>query len=252
MSPPWHAGQVSLLVADEDAATRALVPALAGPEVSVTLCEDGAAALWLAGRVNPVLVLLSASLPGVTATEVAAVLTRHGDCSPTVAVGVSAGEAERAGSVLAAGARHVVSRPYRRSEIDPLLAVHRERALRETPVLVVGALELNGPAFEVRAAGRPLQLSLREFELLRLLMLHTEAVLSTDRISEEIWKPRGETVSANTIAVHMRHLRRHVQGVASIVAVRGVGYRLTLDGALPPRPSPGGDARGLPTARPAS
>lgn len=204
--------------------------------MSVTLCEDGAAALWYAGRLNPVLVVLSASLPGVTAEVVAAVLTRHEDCVPIVAVGVSAGEADRAGPVLAAGARHVLSRPYRRAEIDPLLAVHRERAMRETSVLVVGALTLNGPAFEARAAGRRLQLSLREFELLRLLMLHTEAVLSVDCIREEIWEPRGETVSANTIAVHMRHLRRHVQGVASIVAVRGVGYRLTVDEESAARP----------------
>lgn len=207
---------------------RETIPAILGPDVSPTVCEDGAEALWHAGRIRPVLVLLSASLPVVSAMDVAAVLTRHHEDVETVAVGVGVGEADRAGPVLAAGARHVVSRPYREVEVEPLLRTHRERAERAVAVLAVGPLELNGPAFEVRAAGRPLPLTLREFELLRLLMLHAGDVLSLERIGREIWGARGETVSANTIAVHMRHLRRHLQGIAAIVAVRGVGYRLSV------------------------
>ncbi|WP_159961496.1 response regulator transcription factor [Blastococcus haudaquaticus] len=215
-------------MADEDPAARGFASSIAEPDVSVTLCENGAEALWHAGRVHPVLVILSATLPGVSAMDVAAVLTRHHDGVETIAVGVAFGEAESAGPVLAAGARHVVSRPYRPDEIQPLLRDHRQRIEREAAVLAVGALELNGPAFEVRAGGRLLPLTLREFEILRLLMLHADGVLSLDRMNEAIWRPRGEAVAANTVAVHIRHLRRHLEGVASIVAVRGVGYRLAV------------------------
>jgi len=221
-----------VLVADEDPAARASVPAVLGAGVSATVCDNGAEALWQAGRVEPTVTILSATLPVVSAAAVAAVLSRHGG-GHGVVVSVAVGQADRAGAVLAAGASGVVSRPYRVAEIEPLLRAHlaqMEQHRRETAVVTAGALELDGPAFEARAAGRRLRLTLREFELLRLLMLHAGGVVSPDRIRREIWESKGETVTGNTIAVHIRHLRRHVAGVAEIVAVRRVGYRLTVSG----------------------
>jgi DNA-binding response OmpR family regulator len=169
---------------------------------------------------------------------VATVLKRHRTGTGSVLVSVAVGQADRAGPVLAAGASGVLSRPYRADEIESLLRAHRselEQRTQESAVLVAGALTLDGPAFEARAAGRPMRLTLREFELLRLLMLHVGGVVSPDRIRQEIWGSRGETVTANTIAVHVRHLRRHLAGVGEIVAVRRVGYRLTVtdDGVGP-------------------
>ena len=223
LSPWLDAAPVGVLVADEDPAARADLPRLVGAGVDVTVCTDGAEALWQAGRVEPSVVILSATLPVVSAADVAAVLTRHGSVRGAVLVSVAVGEAEQAGPVLAAGATGVVSRPYRAGEIQPLLRGHLERRAR---VLEAGDLALDGPAFEARAAGRPLRLTLREFELLRLLMIHVGRVVPPDIIRQEIWAVRGETVTANTIAVHVRHLRRHIAGVADIVTVRGVGYRL--------------------------
>ena len=224
---------LDVLVADEDPAARATLTAVLGAGVRTTVCDNGADALWEAGRTDPAVTILSATLPVVSAADVASVLSRHGHGAGSVVVSVAVGDADRAGPVLAAGASGVLSRPYRGSEIEPLLRTHLallERRRRDASVLVAGALELDGPAFEARAAGRPLRLALREFELLRLLMLHAGGVVSPGLISSEIWESRGETVTANTIAVHIRHLRRHLHGVAEIVAVRRVGYRLDVPG----------------------
>lgn len=219
---------------------RAGVESALGSGVSATLCGDGAQALWLAGNVEPVLVILSATLPVVPAAEVASVLSQHGRCPATIAVGVAVGGADQAGPVLAAGAHSVVSRPYRAREFEPLLRSHRaeaERKREQAAVLTVGPLELDGPAFEARAAGRPLRLPLREFEILRLLMVHAGAVVSQEYLRQLIWGARGESVTSNTIAVHVRHLRRHLAGVCTIVNVRGVGYRLAVDPAGAGAPS---------------
>jgi DNA-binding response OmpR family regulator len=97
-------------------------------------------------------------------------------------------------------------------------------------ILRLGQLELDSPAFAVRAAGRPLELTLREFELLRFLILHSERAVTQDQIRAEVWGARGEHVTANTIAVHIGRLRVRLEGVAEIVSIRGVGYRLA---ALP-------------------
>jgi DNA-binding response OmpR family regulator len=178
--------------------------------------------------------VLSATLPVVSAADVAAVLVRHGEGLRAVVVGVGAGQAEFAGRVLAAGATGVVTRPYRSSEIAPLIRHHIGLARRPPDdVLSVGPLRLDGPAFEVTAAGRTLPLTLREFELLRLLMIHAGMVVPLQRISRQLWGLRGASVRPNTVAVHVRHLRAHLAGTAEIVAVRGLGYRLRVEGTGP-------------------
>ena len=229
-SPWWELGTPDWLVADEDPAARTAVARLVGDRVGLVLCGDGAEALWAAGRRRPSVVIVSATLPVVPAAEVAAVLSRHRDGRETVLVGIGPGEADRGAAVLASGAVGVMSRPYRADEIEPLVRSHQEemkQVLEERAVLVLGALRLDGPAYRVTAAGRPLPLRLREFELLRVLMLQGGGVVTLAQVQEHLHDPRGRPVSPNTIAVHVRHLRARLRGVAEIVTVRGVGYRLS-------------------------
>jgi DNA-binding response OmpR family regulator len=200
-----------------------------GDRADVTLCADGAEALFEAGRLDPLVVVLSATLPVVAAAEVAGVVARHRDGPVSIVVGIGVGESERAAPVLAAGANRVMSRPYQAREIEPLLHEHLAGEHRHRKGYVrVGLLALDAPAFEVSAAGRPLRLNLREFELLRLLMDNAGTVVTYQRIREQLWESRGDSVSANTIAVHIRRLRSHLAGVADILVVRGVGYRLRV------------------------
>ena len=222
--------RLSVLVADEDPTAQASAQA-AMPEASIAVCRNGADALWHAGRVRPQVVVLSATLPVVGPAEVAAVLTAHRESRQTIAVGVGFGEVDRAAPVIAAGAGAVVSRPYQRRELRPVLAPHLDDMKRrgwDGAVLQVGSVRLDGPAFEVTVDGRPVALGLREFELLRLLMLRADEVVSVPDIREAIWTPRGETVTRNTIAVHVRRLRAHLAGVLEIAVVRCVGYRLRM------------------------
>jgi DNA-binding response OmpR family regulator len=218
-----------VLVADEDPAARAGFQRLVDSRADLTLCGDGAEALWEAGRIGPSVVVLSATLPVVPATEVASVLARHREGPVSIAVGVGFGQAERAGAVLASGANRVMSRPYAAREVEPLLREHLagERQAR-LGVLAVGPLVLDGPAFEVSAHGRPLSLTLREFELLGLLMVHADSVVPPEYIREQLREARGDPVSADTVALHIRRLRARLAGVADILSVRGVGYRLRL------------------------
>jgi DNA-binding response OmpR family regulator len=230
-----------ILVADEDAAARAGLRAIVGADLDVVLCADGAEALWQAGRSAPAVVLLSASLPVVPAADVVAVLERHREGLATIVVGVGLGEAELVAPVVAAGANRVVSRPYQPRDIDRLLTDSlgsAEQRRHRHAVLTVGPLRIDGQAFEATAAGRPLGLTLREFELLGLLMARAGKVLRQEEIRSRLWEARGESITSNTIAVHVRRLRRHLAGAADIVAVRGMGYRLTVPATGPAGANP--------------
>lgn len=217
---------VLVVDADPDVAGR-LATMLNRPDVEVIECADAANALFQAGRRSPGLVVLSVVLPGLSTSEVITTIRRHDDVPIVLSIGD--GETELVGAALFAGASEVVSRPYRETEVRTVLEHYladlggRRAQLAR---LTVGAVELDGPAMRVSVSGRRVELTLREFELLRLLMLNTDRVVTHDEIRDQIWRPRGEDVTVRTVKVHVHRLRRHLEGAAELVAVRGIGYRL--------------------------
>lgn len=217
-----------VLVVDPEPTTSNLLAAmLHRSDVEVVESPDPADALFLAGRRAPGLVVLSAALPGLSSPEVIAAIHRYDDVPIVLSVGD--GETELVGSALFAGASEVLNRPYREAEVRALL----ERYLADLggrraqlARLSVGTVELDGPAMRVTVIGRPLTLTLREFELLQLLMLNTGRVVTHDEIRDQVWRARGEDVTVRTVKVHVHRLRRHLEGAADLIAVRGIGYRL--------------------------
>ncbi|CAN5362862.1 MtrAB system response regulator MtrA [soil metagenome] len=234
--PPSDRGHPTVLVADPDPdACQALVDLCTATAATLITCSDGAESLFLIGRSNPDLTVLSARLPVITAPEVIAAVRRHS--AMPIAVGIGLGEADHAAPAVAAGATDILGRPYRRAELQLLLNpfLVRARLRRDLQaVITLGQLELDSLAYEVRAWDRPVKLTLREFELLRFLMRHADRVVTQEEIRRDVWRARGEDASANTIAVHIRRIRARIGSAALLINVRGVGYRLT------PAPDPAG------------
>ncbi|MDR1028982.1 MAG: response regulator transcription factor [Clostridiales Family XIII bacterium] len=102
-----------------------------------------------------------------------------------------------------------------------------ETAAREDTVLTVDDLRIDIPGHEVSVAGKPITLTLKEFELLRALAENRGIVLTRDRLLDKIWGYDyvGET---RTVDVHVRYLRRKLGGGEDryILTVRGVGYKM--------------------------
>ena len=228
--PSWvDHGALTVLVADPEAeAYQDLARFCLERAAVLVVSRDGADALFQAGRCFPDVVLLSANLAVVTAEEVIKVIRRHADIH--IAVGISDGEADRAAPALLAGASELLTRPYRHKELQAVLGSHfaraKERHVQEA-VLRVGRLELDSLAHEVRAAGRPLELTLMEFELLRYLIIHADRAVTHQQIRQDVWMARGSQASSNTIAVHVRRIRAQLDGAAQLINIRGLGYRLT-------------------------
>ncbi|GAA3158127.1 response regulator transcription factor [Planomonospora alba] len=215
-----------LLVADpESPLVEELAATLEREGVEVLGVPDGAQALLQAGALRPDVVLVSASLPVIGAVEFIRTvrLTRN----VPVLLGVGEGHAEQAVQALAAGATACVARPYRVPELLPLLqaAVSGDSGARRT--LVVGNVELDVNAYQVRVDGRVVHLPLREFELLHYLMRNAHRTVTREQIMRHVWNST-DTTSTNTIAVHVKRLRARLGDTDDrlIQTVRGVGYRL--------------------------
>ena len=116
------------------------------------------------------------------------------------------GHAQQAVQALAAGATACVARPYRVPELLPLVqaAFTGESGIRR--MLVVGKVELDMNAYQVKVDGRTVHLPLREFELLHYLMRNAHRTVTREQIMRHVWNST-DTTSTNTIAVHVKRLR---------------------------------------------
>ena len=133
---------------------------------------------------------------------------------------------------LDAGADDYLAKPFAFDELLARLRALVRRAPRERPaVLEVGDLSLDPASHRAWREGTPLDLSVKEFALLELLMRNAGAVLSREQLLDGVWDMAFERRS-NIIDVYIRYLREKVDrpfSRNSIETVRGIGYRLRVD-----------------------
>ena len=224
----------ALVVDPDGVGANSLRALFSRPGVDLVVCEDGAEALLHVGRLTPGLVLLRPTTTRLPAADVVRIIRAEQRVPVVVAVGE--GETDLVRPVFAAGATGLVAHPYHCQQIASLIAQHfpdAEVRRAEQEILVVGQVVLNGPAFEVRVQKEVVSLPLREFELLRYLMLHSGQAVSEDRLLEVVWTARGGTATAKTIALHVRRLRERLGDAVDLVRIRGVGYRLRAPAEQP-------------------
>lgn len=134
-------------------------------------------------------------------------------------------------AALEAGADDWVSKPLRLREM-----VARVRAaIRRTPppratddrILDIGGVRLDPLGFEVAVRGEPVECTLKEFELLRLLMANAGRTLTRRVLVERVWG--DEANHSKSLDTHIRRLRAKIEESPSdpvlIVTIRGLGYR---------------------------
>ncbi len=222
-----------LVVEDEDSFVDALSVGLAREGFRVQVARDGAEALDLFDAVRPDLVLLDVMLPKVSGIDVCREL-RSRSKVPIIMVTAKGAEIDTVVG-LEVGADDYVTKPYRLREL-----VARMRAvLRRSPAddgrpepsaeaLVVGDVHLDPGRHEVIIRGEPVNLPLKEFELLALLLEHAGRVLTRDTLIDRIWGHDyvGDT---KTLDVHIKRLRAKVEldpaHPVHITTIRGLGYK---------------------------
>ena len=223
-----------LIVEDDEEARGALVRELAGRGYRVEQARDGREALerWAARR--PDVVLLDLGLPDVDGLDIVRRLRREA-ATPIVILSGRYEEREKV-EALDRGADDYVTKPFGVDELNARLRVALRRAAGPAADaggrVVNGSLELDLARHEARVGGRPLDLTPREFEILRVLLTHAGRLVTKGRLLRAVW---GEAYQDEDsyVYVHVSQLRRKLAAADPdgslrdlLVTEPGVGYRV--------------------------
>ena len=226
-----------LIVEDEEKIARFIELELVHEGYEVEKAADGRAGVEAALSSPFDLILLDLLLPKLNGLEVLRRVRRESDV-PVIVLTARDAVMDKVAD-LDAGADDYVTKPFAIEELLARIRValkrkagssaepseQRDSATRTT-VLSVKGVELDVDRHEVLAAGEPVVLTNREFEVLRALMTHPGIVLTREQLASAAlgYDYVGGT---NVVDVHVRHLRAKIDerhGIKLITTVRGVGY----------------------------
>jgi DNA-binding response OmpR family regulator len=219
-----------LIIEDDDRIRPLLMRSLDQRGYAVDSAVTGMEGLQRAIETRPDLVILDLGLPDVDGTQVLSMLRAVSEVP--VIVASARDDDPSLVSCLDAGADDYVVKPYTTAQLEARIrAVLRRTAGGRTPRqnLVVGGLELDVAARRTTLDGEPVELSPREFDLLRHLAERSGDVVTKKELLTEVWQ-QAWGGSDKTVDVHLSWLRKKLGETAAepryLHSVRGVGVRL--------------------------
>jgi DNA-binding response OmpR family regulator len=219
-----------LVVEDEQKVANALREGLEGERYDVAVERTGEDAFFRMTTEAFDLILLDLGLPGRDGLQILTTLRSKGIKTPVLVLTARDTLQDRVAG-LDSGADDYLVKPFAFAELlARIRALLRRGRAADAPRLAVGDLTLDLITRKVTRGGQPVELTVREFELLEYLMRYEGQVVSRETLARDVWKETARTTPLdNVIDVHIARLRRKVdldRAVKLIHTVRGVGFML--------------------------
>jgi DNA-binding response OmpR family regulator len=225
-----------LILEDEESILLALEDDLSLEGHTVTGETDGVRGLERARAGEYDLIILDIMLPGMDGFDICRQLRGAGDTTPILVLTAKGQEVDKVLG-LELGADDYVTKPFSRRELlARVKALLRRAELTDQPLehFHFADVTVDFKGYEVRKDGQPVELTAKEFALLRLLIDHRGEVLRRDVILNEVWGDDSD-VFPRTVDTHVVHLRQKLEDEPAdpkhIVNVRSVGYKFVVDPA---------------------
>jgi DNA-binding response OmpR family regulator len=228
---PAEAGTRLLIVDDDDDVRGLVVRVLTADGFSVDHAADAPEATRLLSGGQYDLIVLDIMLKDQDGLEFLAGLRKTND-TPVILLTGRGHEADRVLG-LRQGADDYMVKPFSPAElsarIDSVLRRTRRSAPEQSDQMVFGSLLIDTSSREVTVEGEKVELTAKEFDLLRYLAGSPRQVFSRNQLLQEVWESSSEWQDSSTVTEHVRRIRRKIDADPDnprwIRTVRGVGYR---------------------------
>lgn len=221
-----------LLIEDEAPIAESVAYSLAGDGFRVEIAADGLAGLNALRTFSPDLIILDLMLPKLSGLDLCRMVRKESSV-PIIMLTAMSEEVDRILG-LEMGADDYVPKPFSMRELAARVrAVLRRadaaRANEQITSIAVGDIEMDVARRRVTIHGSQVHLPLKQFELLRILMVNKDKVIDREDLFRKVW---GTDIpyDSNSLDVHMRWLRQKVEPDPShpryIRTLRGIGYKM--------------------------
>ena len=218
-----------LIVEDEVRLASTLQDLLELNGYTADVCHDGEAGLDNALSAIYDVILLDVMLPKLDGFTVLRRLRAEGNATPVLMLTARSELSDRVEG-LDCGADYYLTKPFEPKELLACIRAltRRQPELRNTDVLEYGDLKLIKNSFTLSCGDRSLRLSRKEFDMMALLMLNRELVITKENLLLKIWGYESDAED-NNVEVYVSFLRKkleHLHSTVKIKTIRMVGYCL--------------------------
>jgi len=217
-----------LIVEDEKKVASFIKKGLQQEGYAADTVHDGADAVHNAALFEYDLVILDLMLPTKPGLEVMREIRSKKPKLPVLVLTAKGAVNDKVAG-LDAGADDYLIKPFAFAELSARIRALLRRGTQENPALRLADLEMDTASRQVRRAGQPIDLKLKEYALLEFLLRNVHRPVTRTMIVEHVWDIHFDSVS-NVVDVHINSLRNKIdKGFQRplIHTVRGVGYMLT-------------------------
>lgn len=219
-----------LIIEDEPNMILGLKDSLEYEGYEVLSAQDGEEGLIKASSAKPDLILLDVMLPLISGLDVCRALRNKGIETPIIMLTARSQEVDKVVG-LEIGADDYVTKPFSIRELLARVRAHLRRAAKQIAAIetfTFGEVELDFKKYRASKRGRELDLSAREFDILRYLIQRRDEIVTRDQLLDEVWGYKNNPIS-RTIDNHIAKLRQKIEDNPSaprhIITVHRVGYR---------------------------
>lgn len=225
-----------LVIDDEPPIRRLLRTSLKAEGFEVLEAESAEKAITLVAGARPDVAILDLGLPDLDGLDVIRRVRASGSKMPIIVLSSRAGERGKV-EALDLGADDYVTKPFGIAELVARIRTalrHGFQAQGSEPVFKSGDLSVDLVRRIVTVGGEEVKLSPKEYEILRLLVVHAGKVLTHRFLMQEVW---GPTCDVQYLRIYVRQLRQKIEtnpeSPSHILTETGVGYRLRVQGDAP-------------------
>jgi DNA-binding response OmpR family regulator len=217
-----------ILVIEDNADTRRFLEAMLSKEFEIISAENGVIGIEFARNRTPDLILLDIMLPILSGYDACSLLKKDERTRQIPIIFLSAkNSVPDITQGLSNGADDYIPKPFDYKELLARIRARLRKSESAAPQIVqIGELKVDSANREVTFSGKRAQLTLTEFDILRLLATKAGAVVSREEILKDVWRDESPETNDRTIDVHIRALRRKIPALTKhIISIYGVGYK---------------------------